>query len=516
MNTRVNQLFISFSAQIALRSRLSYPRTQPSLNFEHNSGAIKATFSNRSKTTVTMLDVVKSGLLGLDRKAMEEERLARVRKRAAAIGDAQQQAAKTAIPSDFSRRSVSPKTNPFKKRAAENLDSDDAGRPSKALRIDNNNDGQSTNSSSRTANPQPTISQAGKFGVCATNNTDIRYPNGAVKRSCSTAHDPSNTVTLSSVLQSSTLTTAVISSWQMDFDYLATKIDPKRTKFVFVLEAKTPTDKTRWQQDFAGLEKSIRLCFPPISGNLYARMHSKLMLLFHKSHLRIVVTSANMTAHDWGESGLLENMVFLIDLPRHAGVSSDSLPREKGSFEQELLKFMDATGLPDDVKTGVSNFDFSATHNMAFTHSIPGNYETNGEHDTGILGLAKVVRHLRCGAAFGAPTSIDVASASLGGLDDKQISTFASAFKGVTPFAETTTQKPPPGQAFNIVFPTHETVKNSRGGENVSPHLPTPYLKLTTPGRRHNIPPNLHRPRPQIPPSPPPRLQIYAQGPTEP
>jgi hypothetical protein len=37
-------------------------------------------------------------------------------------------------------------------------------------------------------------------------------------------------------------------------------------------------------------------------------MHSKLMLLFHPDHLRIVVPSANLVPYDWGESGVMENV----------------------------------------------------------------------------------------------------------------------------------------------------------------------------------------------------------------
>jgi hypothetical protein len=38
-------------------------------------------------------------------------------------------------------------------------------------------------------------------------------------------------------------------------------------------------------------------------------MHSKLMLLFHPEHLRIVVPSANLVPYDWGEqNGVMENV----------------------------------------------------------------------------------------------------------------------------------------------------------------------------------------------------------------
>jgi Tyrosyl-DNA phosphodiesterase len=44
-----------------------------------------------------------------------------------------------------------------------------------------------------------------------------------------------------------------------------------------------------------------------MDGNINC-MHSKLMLLAHKTHLRVVIPSANLTAYDWGETGCLENV----------------------------------------------------------------------------------------------------------------------------------------------------------------------------------------------------------------
>lgn len=45
-----------------------------------------------------------------------------------------------------------------------------------------------------------------------------------------------------------------------------------------------------------------------MAGNVNC-MHSKLQLLFHPTHLRIVVPSANLVPYDWGEGGgIMENV----------------------------------------------------------------------------------------------------------------------------------------------------------------------------------------------------------------
>lgn len=58
---------------------------------------------------------------------------------------------------------------------------------------------------------------------------------------------------------------------------------------------------------------NIRLCFPPMGGQVNC-MHSKLMMLFRSDSLRLVVPSANLTPHDWGESNLMES----VSIPNHA------------------------------------------------------------------------------------------------------------------------------------------------------------------------------------------------------
>jgi hypothetical protein len=56
---------------------------------------------------------------------------------------------------------------------------------------------------------------------------------------------------------------------------------------------------------------NIRFCFPSMAGQIYC-MHSKLQLLSHPTHIRIVVPSANLVPYDWGEDGgVMENVSIL-------------------------------------------------------------------------------------------------------------------------------------------------------------------------------------------------------------
>jgi hypothetical protein len=53
-----------------------------------------------------------------------------------------------------------------------------------------------------------------------------------------------------------------------------------------------------------------KVCFPPMPGQVSC-MHSKLQLLFHNTHTRIAIPTANLVNFDWGEGGIMENASLL-------------------------------------------------------------------------------------------------------------------------------------------------------------------------------------------------------------
>src|SRR5579862_3637096 len=146
--------------------------------------------------------------------------------------------------------------------------------------------------------------------------------------------------------------------------------------------------RQRYLQDSAHIS-NLRLCFPPMPGNVNC-MHSKLQLLFHPSHLRVVVPSANLTPYDWGEDGKMENvgsltlpdplslnskhvlilqMVFMVDLPRlpHGRVAD---VEDLTFFGKELVYFLRAMVIDEAAIEGVLKFDFTGTSELAFVHTM--------------------------------------------------------------------------------------------------------------------------------------------------
>ena len=141
-----------------------------------------------------------------------------------------------------------------------------------------------------------------------------QFLQGAVKKTWAFGHSRAgDDIKLEEVLQRDDLQLAVLSSFQWDIPWLLAKIDLS-TKLTLIMQAKEETVRKQYIRETAGMT-NLRLCFPSMEGQINC-MHSKLMLLSHPGYLRIVVPTANLVNYDWGETGEMENMVFLIDLPR--------------------------------------------------------------------------------------------------------------------------------------------------------------------------------------------------------
>ena len=240
-----------------------------------------------------------NSMLGLDRTAMEAERLARKRKPVSISPPPARRAPKITLPQPESP-------------AAPTVDAPGS-----------TND---TVTSPRSA-----------FNL---NNKGLKFPHGTIKKTWAFNHPRTgDDIMIEEVLQRSDLTLAVLSSFQWDFDWLVPKFDAQRTYMIFVMQAKTHRHKQQYVRDFAGI-CNVKLCFPPMEGQVNC-MHSKLMLLSHPGYLRVVVPTANLTSYDWGEDGVMENSVFLIDLPRLPDGQANEVA-DMTLFGTELIFFLQA------------------------------------------------------------------------------------------------------------------------------------------------------------------------------
>lgn len=307
----------------------------------------------------------------------------------------------------------------------------------------------------------------------------IAYPYGVIKRTWAFGHERDGTdIKLEEVLEAQTLRTAVLSAFQWDTDWVLSKLKtPLRgghTKCVFVMQAKEASLRAQMQEETKGQEAWLRLCFPPMEGQTNC-MHSKLMLLFHPDKLRIVVPSANLLNFDWGETGVMENSVFMVDLPRLTDGTKAQLD-DLTEFGKELLFFLDKQELDEDIKSGMLNFDFTTTQRMAFVHSIGGVTAGDNAHRSGLASLSRAVRqlHLQCD-----DIGVDYATSSVGSLKDAQLSLLHAAACGEDVFSFTAKTASAKAASFfkqsshtdhsirdkiRIYFPTKETVQESTAG----------------------------------------------------
>lgn len=274
---------------------------------------------NRSETISHSAQPTTNSILGLDRRKMEEERLARLTKKRQATVD---------VDTPPVEQVIEPSSKKMKT----------SHQPENSLL-------------------PPALPQT----------PSLQYPQGAIRKTWSSAHPRSDDAKIEQVLNADKVKLAVICSFMWDLEWLFTKFNARTAKFLFVMAAKTEAEREQRTREAEIVGKGrIGVCFPPLEGQAKI-VHSKFMLLVYEDSLRLVVTSANLTPYDWGETGVLENVVFVIDLPR---LEAPRAEEELTFFGRDLLYFLTKANLPEGSLKSLLRFDFSATKNMAFVHSV--------------------------------------------------------------------------------------------------------------------------------------------------
>ncbi|KAK1149864.1 hypothetical protein N8T08_003420 [Aspergillus melleus] len=391
------------------------------------------------------------GVLGLNRKQMEQERLARLAKR---------KPEDTPLSDEREKKQLKTQASP-KAQMKKDLDklstTIDSSKPQTTLPV-------ASTPSPNIPSPQPSV----------------QFPAGVVKKTWSySSPRRGDDIKIEEVFQRSNLELAVLSSFMWDMDWLFSKLDTRNSRFLLIMQAKDDATKRQYESETAAM-KNLRLCFPPMEPQVNC-MHSKLMLLFHKDYLRIVAPTANLTPFDWGEKGgVMENSVFLVDLPQRLDKTSE-IP--KTAFYENLVYFLKASTLHENVIAKLGNYDFSKTEHFEFVHTIGGAHTGNAWKRTGYCGLGRAVTSL--GLQTPKPVNIDFVTSSLGSLTDEFLRSLYLASQGDDGSTEFTlrTAKSFPARSrtnpnkviqkttgeesksrFRVYYPSQEVVRDSRGG----------------------------------------------------
>ena len=260
------------------------------------------------------------------------------------------------------------------------------------------------------------------------NLTGLNFPHGTVLKTWAFGHERLDDIKIEEVLQRSTLKFAVISSFQWDMEWLRTKLNYARTKIVFVMQAKGEAQRARYREETKDAP-NLRLCFPPMDPMVNC-MHSKLMLLSHPEYIRVVVPTANCTPYDWGDiitGAVMENSVFLVDLPR-LPEGKRTKWKDMTGFGRELIYFLDAMGLQKEIMQSLYAFDFSATSGLTFVHTIGGAHTGEAWQRTGYCGLGRAIKEM--GLATDLELDIDYIASSIGAVNREFLMALYLAVQG--------------------------------------------------------------------------------------
>lgn len=415
---------------------------------------------------------VPTGLLGLDRKAMEMERLARLkRKRGVKLGSSD--------PTKHSPRYRARTPEPFKSISP----------PPKRNK-------QSTMQSSHVTTTSASSASQASRGPFAFPAPEVLFTSSPSRHS----HDQLIATSFRDIIAPPRpglhLKSALFSSFIADFDWLLPHFDTQKTSFVFILHSFSAQHRNLLQEDFAGIP-NVRLVMPQSLGGS-GNMHSKIMLLFFKSdtdHVpeicRLIVTSANLTPADWGIGNVMENIAMVVDLPS-TNRSSSKVASDASTFRAQLAKQLEMMEVPQQVILRLEGFEFSAIDNIRLvqsmsqskvlesTKSSPSDRELDPTR-TGLLSLSDAVASLGLSLTpedSSYPPTIDYVTSSLGNLSQQFTQQLLQAICGrldptqVAPAKKTAKKtleqssqsEETINDRLNIYFPSHNTVSESRGG----------------------------------------------------
>ncbi|KAI2471708.1 phospholipase D/nuclease [Annulohypoxylon bovei var. microspora] len=298
----------------------------------------------------------------------------------------------------------------------------------------------------------------------------LPYPKGAVKKTWVAGCPRRDDIKIEEVLQKEELELAVISSFQWDDQWMLSKINFARTKIVFVAFASGEAQREEIKAN-APTGAAVKFCFPPMMST--GNMHSKLQLLKYPKYLRVVVPTGNFVPYDWGENGIIENMVFLIDLPRIDDPKLQS-SNKLGPFGDELCYFLRAQGLEESLVSSLTNYDFSEANHYRFVHTIATSHVGDKWQRTGYCGLGRAVTSL--GLNTSKAIEVDFMISSLGSVNMDLVSAIYYGAQGDNGLKEYGMRGAKGGKnkgsdlkdKFRIYFPSHDTVIKSRGGKDAA------------------------------------------------
>ncbi|KAG0171189.1 hypothetical protein DFQ28_004094 [Apophysomyces sp. BC1034] len=279
-----------------------------------------------------------------------------------------------------------------------------------------------------------------------------KYWDGVVKLTHVTGFSGLSFITSADIVQKSMLKKAVITAFVSSMDWIEEHF-PEDVNLCLVTHGR-PAIRKQY-----GSNRVI--IHAPMKDEKFGVFHTKLMLLFHESSLRVVIGSANLERYDYND---LENVVFIQDFPQTTTrlKSFSQLP----NFASDLCDLLDLMHVPPSVKEEFLGYDFSKAkaHIVA---SVSGVFE--GKENYRKYGHARLAQVIKDIGAFDPARlpKIEMQTSSLGSVNASFLHEIYTSFCGIDPYengAKPRGRKKEGLPPIEIIFPTQETVEMSKLG----------------------------------------------------
>ncbi|KAJ1976373.1 hypothetical protein H4R35_002734 [Dimargaris xerosporica] len=280
----------------------------------------------------------------------------------------------------------------------------------------------------------------------------MRYPHGVTRMNYIAGEDPTNTLRFSDLVDPKTLQKAVLTSFVVDRQWLKAQL-PAGISLCLV-EHWSPNQGQC--QGVARVDAHTVLVHPPMPRTNFGCFHAKLMLLYYPGFLRVVVNSANLIPLDWD---VMDNVIFCQDFPTQdaSPASLQPSPTHATEFGQTLHRFLEHCAVPTQARTSLQQYNFS-TARTQMAHLVAQHYPPLSSTSDTDATSDPPQPHF----------SIEFQASSIGRLNQNWLPRFYKCLCGITPSTqpESPKAKQQVQEYFSAVYPSLETVKDSRYGPN--------------------------------------------------
>ncbi|GAA6000898.1 hypothetical protein JCM10207_004710 [Rhodosporidiobolus poonsookiae] len=310
---------------------------------------------------------------------------------------------------------------------------------------------------------------------------DERFWSGAIKRvACKYHPDPTSFAFGELIGPSSTLQLAIVGAFCLDPAWVVPHF-PEDTPLLLLTPGK-PNDPTFSVCDLKS--KTFRAIPDNKINGQHGNMHTKVMVYYHPTFVRIVIPTANAVPYDWST---IDNAFYVHDFPlqsRPLSPSEDPSPLNNPThteFSRRFFAILQNLNVPKRFLVNSRAYDFSSSSDIRLVWSTQGRYEFRDEREVrksgGLGSLARGVESFNF--APGGRWEIEVTGSSIGKYTTKWLCQFYAACLGIEPISyftrrgkelppanvvPTQPERGPIKLPLKIVFPTEDELVNSYMG----------------------------------------------------